>query len=174
MQAFTKTIHPADVNVYETRKSPVFCRVDWDGEKLSITGVIGPTVHGNAAGGCGQIDMEFAHRNPADDDSRYGSLYRTSDMRFAPGWTATLWLDFLDVWKRWHLNTMQAACEHQRALGWTYDSHHGNNPDKPFAGDACPECGYLIGSAWLTENVPADVLDFLHHLPDTDRKPAWV
>ena len=26
--------------------------------------------------------------------------------------------EILEIWKRWHLNGMRAACEHQRALGW--------------------------------------------------------
>jgi hypothetical protein len=34
--------------------------------------------------------------------------------------------------------------------------------------------GYRYGSAWLTEEVPADVLDFLRSLPTADRQPAWV
>jgi len=31
-----------------------------------------------------------------------------------------------------------------------------------------------LGSAWLTEQVPDQVLEFLRSLPDTDRTPAWV
>ena len=78
------------------------------------------------------------------------------------------------LWKRWHLNDMRAECEHQRALGWTYDEHHGNNPEAPYEGDACPECGYHIGSAWLTETVPDQAIEFVRALPDTDRQPNWV
>jgi len=35
-------------------------------------------------------------------------------------------------------------------------------------------CGYKYGSEWKKEAVPADVLEFLRALPDTDVKPAWV
>lgn len=55
------------------------------------------------------------------------------------------------LWDRWHLNDMQAGCDHQRALGWTlYDEH----PSEP-----CPTCGYRFGSAWLYEEPPADLLE---------------
>ena len=71
---------------------------------FSITGVIGPTRSGNAAGGCGQIDMEFAHRNPADNDTRYAcGLIKPEDIKFAKGWDANLLYILLDVWKAWHL-----------------------------------------------------------------------
>ena len=30
------------------------------------------------------------------------------------------------------------------------------------------------GTAWLREDVPAVVLDWLRALPDTDQTPAWV
>jgi hypothetical protein len=41
--------------------------------RFSISGVIGPLPSGNALGGCGQIDMEFAHRNDNDNDKRYSN-----------------------------------------------------------------------------------------------------
>lgn len=79
-----------------------------------MSGVMGPTDSGNCIGSCGQIDMGFAHRNPADDDKRYSSPIKPENIRFAPGWSRKQWFDLLDVWKRWHLNDMQAGCEHQR------------------------------------------------------------
>lgn len=39
---------------------------------------------------------------------------------------------------------------------------------------ACQICGYKYGSAWLREEVPADVLSWLRALPETDVNPAWV
>lgn len=53
----------------------------------------------------------------------------------------------VELWDRWHLNGMRAGCEHQRARGWTWETH-------PSA--ACPECGYRFGSAWLFEELPGD------------------
>lgn len=55
----------------------------------------------------------------------------------------------VELWDRWHLNDMRAECEHQRALGWTYQTH-------PAA--ECPECGYRLGTAWLYEELPGDFL----------------
>jgi hypothetical protein len=38
----------------------------------------------------------------------------------------------------------------------------------------CPVCGYKYGTAWLFEEIPADVLQWLENLPDTKITPAWV
>lgn len=38
----------------------------------------------------------------------------------------------------------------------------------------CPVCGYKYGSAWIKEDVPQEVLDFLRNLPDAAKRPAWV
>jgi len=38
----------------------------------------------------------------------------------------------------------------------------------------CPVCGYKYGSAWLKEEVPASVLEFLQSLPNSLIIPAWV
>lgn len=100
------------------RKGDIFCKISVEGGKLSISGVIAPLLSGNARGGCGQIDMEFEHRNARHDDHRYGDLVKPSDIDFAPGWDRDKWWDFLEIWKQWHLNDMRATCEHQRALGW--------------------------------------------------------
>lgn len=99
---------------------PVFCKVTFSAEgRLSVTGVVGPRSNGDAWGSSGQIGMGFSRRNPADNDRRYGdALVTPADFVFDAGWDAELWLDFLEVWERWHLNDMRAACEHQRDLGW--------------------------------------------------------
>ncbi len=144
----------------------IFVRAQYGKGSLSITGVIGPTRSGNSAGGAGQIDMEFAHRDPADNDKRFkDNLIKPSEFKFAEGWDKEKWLDLLDIWKRWHLNDMQAACKHQRKLGWTYSTHKGQR---------CPECNYEIGTEWRSERVPASVLKKLKSFPDADRQPAWV
>lgn len=59
------------------------------------------------------------------------------------------------IWRRWHLNGMKAACEHQRELGWTYNTH---------AGQKCPTCGYEIGTKWLVERIPEDVIERIKQL----------
>ena len=69
-----------------------------------------------------------------------------------PGLTRADLARLLEVWERWHLNGMQSACEHQRARGETYTTHPGA---------VCPDCGYRLGSAWLTELLPPDVETFI-------------
>lgn len=92
-----------------------------------------------------------------------------------------------EVWVRWHLNDMRAGCEHQRAEGWDKkplyadqplnayvkhpDGHSGWNmlswvPEKDggLLSKPCAVCGYRFGSAWLHEDVPADVIAFLDQL----------
>lgn len=145
-------------------RDSLYARIKFDGTNLSITGVVGPMKNGNAKGGCGQIIMDFKEY----DDRGFMSL---SDIDPAPAWNAEMIKRFFDTWDEWHLNDMQSACEHQRALGWKYDDHHD---PKTFKGELCPVCGYSIGSAWLLKDVPQDVIDFLKGLPDTDEKPAWV
>ena len=155
-------------------RSNIYCKIeirqlgDNPSAELSISGVIGPLPSGNARGGCGQIDMEFAHKDPTDNDKRYSELIKPEQIKFAQGWTAALWLNFLDVWKKYHLNDTHAGCEHQRNLGWEregYDKH----PSEP-----CPTCGYKFGTAWKSEQVPQSVIKFLNALPESTKTPAWV
>lgn len=49
----------------------------------------------------------------------------------------------------WHLNDMHAECEHQEARGETWTSH-------PSA--KCPDCGYVLGSAWLKRELPPEIV----------------
>jgi hypothetical protein len=153
----TKIIHPCDMNMSHTeertRYLPMFVKIEYKDGRLSITGVVGPYRSGNAAGGCGQIDMEF--RGHLDD----------LDLRYPEGWSKDLFEYLLAVWDLYHLNDMKAECVHQRRMGWTWKTH-------PSA--VCPVCGYSLGHAWLSEDVPQDVIDWLFALPDTDRTPAWV
>lgn len=69
-----------------------------------------------------------------------------------------------------------------KTLGWLYPLEAANggtideestHPDGLLC-RPCPECGYKYGSAWLREEVPADVLRFLQELPEADAAPAWV
>lgn len=126
----------------------IFCRIKIKDGNLSITGVEGPLRNGDARGACGQIVMHGFHL-----------------ISYAPGWSAPLVQAFRVCWERWHLNDMQAACEHQRARGETWTTH-------PSA--TCPDCGYRLGQAWLMEELPPEVVAFLESLPETDIQPAWI
>jgi hypothetical protein len=102
---------------------------------------------------------------------------------FAPGWDAESVRKLADLWKRWHLNDMRAGTQAQEKylrenpVSFTYPRSHyevacealaaaGLNPDA--------ETGYRYGTAWLREEVPAGVLEWLATRPDTDAQPAWV
>ena len=199
---FKKVLHPADVSPYASgHKVPMFLEVEYEDGRLSISGVIGPKANGNAAGGCGQIAMEFKHQNPEHDDQRNAPLITPDEMSFAPGWDAALWFRLLETWKLWHLNDMAPGCEHQRAEGWDKRPIDPTKPTTAYGkfypgqrcdswnmltwvprtehpegllSHPCPTCGYKYGSAWLKRDVPQDVLDFLRSLPDTDLTPTWV
>ena len=58
----------------------------------------------------------------------------------------------------------------QKKAGWVQACQH---PDG-LLGKACPVCGYKYGSAWLYEEVPDDVIEWLFSLPPAAREPAWV
>jgi hypothetical protein len=165
----------------------VFCKITWHDKKLSISGVIGPKANGNSSGGCGQINMEFAHKKPEDNDKRYTHLITPNDFEFAPEWNTDKWFTFLDYWKEYHLNDMQPGCEHQRKENWGKTEITLSNGDKKLsrwvypkehiAGHLmkpCPVCGYKYGSQWLTKDVPQEVIDWLFALPTTDIEPAWI
>jgi len=164
---FEKVVRVGTIPQYMRPKTNLFVKIEYKNKKLSISGVIGPLRSGNATGGCGQIDMEFAHRDQKDNDLRYKfeDLIHPSQIDYAKSWTDTMWLDLLDAWKKWHLNDMNAECEHQKALGKNWE----NSP-----GDVCPICKWKLGHGWKKETVPPAILRFLISLPDTDRKPAWI
>jgi hypothetical protein len=102
-----KVVRLGKINTYHGM-SDVFAKIEvgpvqggeHDGKKrLSITGVEGPRKGGHAAGSCGQIE---------------GHLGDGADIHPATGWDRAKIARFLDIWRRWHLNDMRAACEHQR------------------------------------------------------------
>jgi hypothetical protein len=207
-----KVINPGLADLGTPRKANVYIEIGFENGKLSLSGVEGPTVSGNARGGCGQIEMSM------DDDY-------INSMTFNDGWDKTTFKRMLNAWRAWHLNDMNAGCEHQRALGWDkillddskpktqdnmahwtypsrsiieqiiYSAYRKINNKKArklikntFKVDVwrdeghpkgamtkpCPECGYKYGSAWLHEDVPQEVIDFLFSLPETQNTPAWV
>lgn len=53
------------------------------------------------------------------------------------------------------------------------DSKWGEKHPDGVLSKPCPVCGYKWGTQWRAERVPADVLQWLEQLPDTDRLPAW-
>lgn len=86
------------VNPGSGRDGHVYCRIQYDGTRLSISGVVGPKPNGDARGACGQIVDQLA-----DDVAT-----------FATGWDAAALARFAETWRRWHLNDARPGCEHQR------------------------------------------------------------
>lgn len=149
----------------------VFCKIVLTGNRLSITGVVGPLRNGDAIGSCGQIEMDM----------------KAEDVTPAPGWTKELIAGFLQTWRAWHLNDMRSGSPAQRAelakhefpgypmsyYDWAKEvlTAAGLQPDPAYLRDGKP---YSYGSAWLQEDIPAHVVEFLESLPASDIEPAWV
>lgn len=174
-----KTVHPGYIQVNQ-KTHDVTCTIEFKHGRLSISGEIGHI-------SSGQIDGDFAHRNPAHDDARHPKLYRVGeDFTLNPGWDEEKWYAFLECWSAYHLNDMQTCCEHQREFGWDteridpsrpaseYDDFGEGKrtwnlkiwayPPLGYLTKPCPICGYKAGTAWLTKPVPTDVIEFLFSL----------
>ena len=147
------------------REGDAFAKIKYNDGRLSISGVIGPMTNGNARGSCGQYIMCFREY----DDRGHMAL---SDITPAPRWDADMIRRFFDAWDAWHLNDMRANCEHQTGAEW--DASRKITVEGGILSKPCTVCGYKYGSAWRREDVPADVLEFLRSLPDTDLTPVWV
>lgn len=188
-----KIINPYRSKTYGGRSYNVYMEIEIKDGNLSISGTEGPLPSGNCLGSCGQIIMNFKEY----DKRGYMNLSDIQLNMLNAGWTKAKLKKFFDIWDEWHLNNVQSACEHQRALGWTYEDHHGMFVDRPrkvivideyddgtsndplqvfneFKGHLCPVCGYSIGSAWLKKELPEDVISFLMSLPNSQTTPAWV
>lgn len=145
------------------RVGSIFCNIKYNGRKLTVTGIEGPSDDGDCRGACGQIAENL----------------KTIQMyKYAPGWNSDKMLKFARIWKRWHLNDLIAGnptqeqflrdyghCSDYRATLVKLEAS-GLSPD--------PETSYVYGSAWFFEAVPNDVIEWLATLPDADKKPAWI
>ena len=162
-----KTINPFSVKLpgYKVRHN-VFCTIEFDGTKLSITGVVGPRSNGYAVE-CGQISILELVQHEA---------------KFRNGWSMRKSMTLANIWDKWHLNDMRPGCEHQREMhwgdkfliidgkgkfsSWVYESEHEDGVlCKP-----CPICGYKYGSMWLVEEIPDHIIEWLFDLPDSENK----
>lgn len=157
----------------------VFIKIEYTGERLSITGVINPTPKGNAYSAGQILDVLLDSDNDLKDN-----------------WTPEMIHNLYMAWKNWHLNDLRAGCKHQRDLKWEdvrIDPkelpHTIANRDergilaiwisekehtKGLLSKPCPVCGYEYGTKWLFEEVPEDVIEFLFSLPETQIQPAWI
>ncbi len=162
-----KIINPGKVQIGKKRYN-VFCEIEFDKGHLSICGVIGPRASGNCAGGCGQIVDELKNICSVNSD-----------------WTSEMISKLAEIWKEWHLNNLTAGSPKQEAFvkewlktnKYDYDavcvalSEAGLYEDASYIYNDAP---YKYGHAWLTREVPANVIDWLFNLPNTKETPAWV
>jgi hypothetical protein len=179
MQSVEKVVNPMSIEVYPGRRAQVYATIKFEDGKLSISGVEGPLPSGDCYGSAGQIDMHLR------DDDR-------STWKYNAGWNSQKMDKLLEVWERWHLNEMKAGTPKQE----TFIREHKNEFDRMnWYTEAChalaiagllvdyghevlnedgENVGYRYGTAWLREDVPADVVEFLASLPDSKRVPAWI
>lgn len=143
------------VLVGSTARGNVFITISYINKRLSLTGVEGPDSRGNCKGSCGQIR---------------DTLVRLT----APHFTKETLDQLKQIWDRWHLNDMKAGTPAQE------DYLRENYKERCDYTKACevlqeaglnPDNGYKYGSAWLFEEVPEDVINFLASFPDTDLLP---
>lgn len=100
----------------------------------------------------------FAWSTLPQDAGRVAKTHRTA-RRYAEGWDE-FFAEQIEAKKRTETKT----------LGWLREDEHPRGMlSKP-----CEECGYKYGSAWLSEDVPTEVLEFIQALPEADREPEWV
>lgn len=75
----------------------------------------------------------------------------------APGWTLEEIAELGAIWDRWHLNTMRAACAHMPS-----DARARWDRREEVVCEA--GTGYKYGSAWLVEELPAEVVERVRYL----------
>lgn len=138
--------------------------------ELTICGVAGPKRNGDCRGSCGQCDRYLLDGKPRKD------------------WTPEMVREVYDIWQRWHLNGLRAGSPRQMEFLRTtteqfpgYPASHyewakqlladnGLQPDEEYIRDGKP---YSYGSAWLQEEVPAEVLARLLAMPVATLTHPW-
>lgn len=122
-----------------THRYFVDVEVSWTGERLSLSG---SECRARTESGAmwGQIVMHWSD-----------SFIDYMD-KFSPRWSAATMRELRDIWNTYHLNDMQAGCEHQRAEGVKE------------IGALCEICDYKYGHKWLHMEVPVAILDRLRVL----------
>jgi hypothetical protein len=193
MKNFTKVINPYVVRGFSRMgrevDAEVFVKIEFKDGRLSLCGVEGPTRSGDCYGSCGQISRNSnpvrlnEGWSPALVEALFAawSRWHLNDMRAGCEHQREL------GWKSCpgHYGVDAAPCEGGRALTEAAKIKLGNgryssptlnswrcSADK--VGHPCPQCGFCYGTAWLREEVPDAVLEFLVGLPDSTVTPAWV
>lgn len=103
MNDFTKIYRIGTNKTQDGRAYSIFVKATYQDNRLSITGVEGPTPGGNCIGSCGQIVMSM---DP-------------TTITPAPGWSQDKILRLITIWNKWHLNDLKSECDHQRT-NWNF------------------------------------------------------
>lgn len=106
----------------------------------------------------GHTFEKFSRRWDIDSGGQIvDTLKDLNPAKLAAGWTPEDVTALHDLWQRWHLNTMRAACAHQEVV-YVPGRYGGTEPslDKT---PPCPHTDYTYGHAWLVEPLPEDVAD---------------
>jgi hypothetical protein len=171
VRTISKVVSPGLIDIGQQTLCAYFVEITYRDGRLRITAVEGPNAHGGCRGSCGQARDGLSKLVKPD-----------------AGWTHADVKRLAEVWDRWHLNDMVAGSPAQmdylranpitvpfRADYYTLACdalrEAGLQPDPNFYGTG--SLPYSYGSAWLSEEVPADVLDFLDSLPETTRNFPW-
>jgi len=91
------------------------------------------------------------------------TLTRMNPAKLAEGWTSEDVAALHNVWQRWHLNTMRAACAHQEVV---YEDDHGQQRPSLDKTPPCPRTGYRYGHAWLTDPLPDEAAEQARRFAD--------
>lgn len=83
----------------------------------------------------------------------YDELIPSNIKSYTNGWNSRKVMDLVAIWKRWHLNDLQAGCIHQTDFSVNTEDWQKRADEETLN---CPD-GYKYGSAWLIEPLPADV-----------------
>lgn len=132
------------------------------GPELSICGVIGPKRNGDATGSAGQCVDQLLELNS-----------------LSTGWTPAMVHRLHEIWKRWHLNGMNAGtvAQQEELRKHEFPGYPLSHLDWARAVLARvglePDGDYSYGSAWLYEELPPEILDELWALPTSPREHPW-
>ena len=169
LNTFAKVVNPGIVDIGRAKGANLYCKIELNDGKLSISGVEGPLPSGNALGSCGQIDM-----------------HPWNFKKLNKGWTPSLVNKFRKTWSEWHLNDMVAGSPKQELAinawklgGANYEykaacamlEKLGILEDDSYIYEGKP---YKYGSAWLRKELPNEVISFLASLPKSENQPAWI
>lgn len=153
------------VYIGKLENEKIFCNIQYKNGKLSITGVIEPKKNGDASS-CGQIV-----------DTIDENLKKIS---YADNWDRIKATQFVEIWKDWHLNDMNAGTQKQEIyiknwLSKTGKKYEYNKVCEMLkTANLYNDNGYTYSEKWLSCEVPKEVLNFLVGLSDSKIIPAWV